>query len=114
MKKILLATTLVIAASMPALAANPPPPPVQQKILLIDRQAILRTTWTGWCEDLTFDTVRMFFDDNSHADMTIPPDLPLTRRIAEFCDQRAEMLEVLAPSARASALREPAKPEGIE
>lgn len=47
MKKILLATTLVIAASMPALAANPPPAPVQQKILLIDRQAILRFSKVG-------------------------------------------------------------------
>jgi len=47
MKKILLATTLVIAASVPALAANPPPPPVQQKILLIDRQAILRFSKVG-------------------------------------------------------------------
>jgi len=47
MKKILLATTLVIATSMPALAANPPPPPVQQKILLIDRQAILRFSKVG-------------------------------------------------------------------
>ncbi|MBS0279603.1 MAG: OmpH family outer membrane protein [Proteobacteria bacterium] len=47
MKKIVLATTLVIAASMPALAANPPPPPVQQKILLIDRQAILRFSKVG-------------------------------------------------------------------
>jgi outer membrane protein len=45
MKKLLLATTLVIAASAPALAANPPPPP--QKILLIDRQAILRFSKVG-------------------------------------------------------------------
>src|SRR5689334_7696192 len=47
MKNILLAATLVIAAAMPALAANPPPPPVQQKILLIDRQAILRFSKVG-------------------------------------------------------------------
>ncbi len=47
MKKILLAISLVIAASMPALAANPPPAPVQPKILIIDRQAILRFSKVG-------------------------------------------------------------------
>jgi len=47
MKKILLATTLVIAASVPALAANPPPAQVQPKILIIDRQAILRFSKVG-------------------------------------------------------------------
>jgi len=46
MKKILLAATLLIAASAPALAANPPPAP-PQKILLIDRQAILRFSKVG-------------------------------------------------------------------
>jgi Skp family chaperone for outer membrane proteins len=46
MKKILLATVLLIAASAPALAANPPPP-VPQRILLIDRQAILRGSKVG-------------------------------------------------------------------
>jgi len=47
MKKILLAISLVIAASVPALAANPPPAPVQPKILIIDRQAILRFSKVG-------------------------------------------------------------------
>lgn len=47
MKKILLATTLVIAASVPALAANPPPAQTQPKILIIDRQAILRFSKVG-------------------------------------------------------------------
>jgi outer membrane protein len=46
MKKILLTATIVIAACAPALAANPPPPP-PQKILLIDRQAILRFSKVG-------------------------------------------------------------------
>jgi len=46
MKKTLLSALLVVAASVPALAANPPPPP-PQKILLIDRQAILRFSKVG-------------------------------------------------------------------
>lgn len=46
MKKTLLGALLVVAASAPALAANPPPPP-PQKILLIDRQAILRFSKVG-------------------------------------------------------------------
>lgn len=46
MKKTLLGALLVVAASVPALAANPPPAP-PQKILLIDRQAILRFSKVG-------------------------------------------------------------------
>lgn len=46
MKKTLLGALLVVAASAPALAANPPPAP-PQKILLIDRQAILRFSKVG-------------------------------------------------------------------
>jgi len=37
----------------------------------------------------------------------ISPTLPLTVRIDEFCRQRAKMLEIIAPSARAAALKEP-------
>lgn len=33
--------------------------------------------------------------------------LPLKRRVDEFCRQRARMLEIIAPSARAAQLREP-------
>lgn len=47
MKKTLLSALLVVAASVPALAANPPPPAPSQKILLIDRQAILRFSKVG-------------------------------------------------------------------
>lgn len=46
MKKTLLAILILAAASAPALAAGPPPAP-QQKILLIDRQAILRFSKVG-------------------------------------------------------------------
>jgi TetR/AcrR family transcriptional regulator, regulator of autoinduction and epiphytic fitness len=37
----------------------------------------------------------------------IPVDLPLPRRIDEFCRQRARILELIAPSARAAQLLEP-------
>jgi hypothetical protein len=41
----------------------------------------------------------------------VPPDLPLAARLAEFCRQRARMLEIIAPAARASQLREPFSPQ---
>ena len=34
-------------------------------------------------------------------------DLPLAERITAFCEQRAAMLEILAPAARAAMIREP-------
>ena len=37
----------------------------------------------------------------------VSADLPLPRRIDEYCQQRARLLEQLAPSARAAALKEP-------
>jgi AcrR family transcriptional regulator len=40
----------------------------------------------------------------------IPPDRPLTERIAAYCHQRARMLEQIAPAAKASALKEPFSP----
>lgn len=39
--------------------------------------------------------------------LSVRPDLPLPRRVEEFCQQRAHMLEVISPSARAAALKEP-------
>lgn len=49
MKKILLTLSFLAVAAAPALAANPPPPPqqMQPKILLLDRQAILRLSKVG-------------------------------------------------------------------
>jgi AcrR family transcriptional regulator len=37
----------------------------------------------------------------------VSPGLPLARRIEEFCRQRARILELIAPSARAAQLLEP-------
>jgi outer membrane protein len=48
MKKVLLILGFLGAGALPALAANPPPPPPPQlKILLIDRQAIIRFSKVG-------------------------------------------------------------------
>jgi len=48
MKKTLLTLAFLAASALPALAANPPPPPqLQIKILLIDRQAIIRLSKAG-------------------------------------------------------------------
>ena len=37
----------------------------------------------------------------------VPPDLPLPQRIEAYCEQRARLLELIAPAARAARLREP-------
>jgi hypothetical protein len=42
---------------------------------------------------------------------SVPADLPLDRRLDEFCAQRARMLEILAPAARAARIREPFSPQ---
>ena len=48
MKKTLFALAILAATAAPVLAANPPPPPqLQPRILLIDRQAILRMSKVG-------------------------------------------------------------------
>jgi TetR/AcrR family transcriptional regulator of autoinduction and epiphytic fitness len=37
----------------------------------------------------------------------VPQDLPLPQRIEAYCEQRARLLELIAPAARAARLREP-------
>ena len=37
----------------------------------------------------------------------VPPAQPLSRRVEAYCRQRARLLQLIAPSARASAMREP-------
>jgi AcrR family transcriptional regulator len=41
----------------------------------------------------------------------IPADLPLRERVEAFCRQRARMLEIMAPSARAAYLKLPVSPQ---
>ncbi|MFB9184815.1 TetR/AcrR family transcriptional regulator [Dactylosporangium sucinum] len=37
----------------------------------------------------------------------VPPELPLPERITSYCEQRARLLELIAPAARAARIREP-------
>jgi AcrR family transcriptional regulator len=69
----------------------------------------LRALWTNF-KDLE----TLFAATNDHlmglldAEFApVPPQLPLRRRVEEFCRQRARMLEIIGPSARAAAVREP-------
>ncbi|MFC8618119.1 TetR/AcrR family transcriptional regulator [Micromonospora purpureochromogenes] len=73
----------------------------------------LRTLWTNFkdMETLFAATGRRVSERQESMVRPISPELPLTRRIGEFSAQRARMLEALAPSARASALREPFSPQ---
>jgi AcrR family transcriptional regulator len=41
----------------------------------------------------------------------VPPDLPLAARVERYCRQRARLLQLIAPSARAAAMREPVSPQ---
>ncbi|WBC16363.1 TetR/AcrR family transcriptional regulator [Micromonospora sp. WMMA1998] len=73
----------------------------------------LRTLWTNFkdMETLFAATGRRIGERQAAIWRPVAPGLPLNTRIAEFSGQRARMLEVLAPSARASALREPFSPQ---
>ena len=69
----------------------------------------LRTLWTNFkdMETLFAATGELVREKQDSIDRPISPELPLTERVEEFCQQRSEVLEMLAPSARASQLREP-------
>ena len=69
----------------------------------------LRTLWTNFkdMETLFAATGELVMERQDGMHRPISTDLPLTDRVEEFCRQRAEALETLAPSARASQLREP-------
>jgi AcrR family transcriptional regulator len=69
----------------------------------------LRTLWTNFkdMETLFAATGVLVKERQDALYRPIAPDLPLTDRVAQFCEQRVAVLEMLAPSARASQLREP-------
>jgi TetR/AcrR family transcriptional regulator, regulator of autoinduction and epiphytic fitness len=77
---------------------------------IVERAGVsLRTLWTNF-KDLdglyaAVDAVLVARQAKLHR--PIPTDRPLPERIAAFCRQRATMLEIVGPSARASALRLP-------
>jgi AcrR family transcriptional regulator len=69
----------------------------------------LRTLWTNFkdMETLFAATGELVKDRQDTLYRRIEPELPLAERVERFCSQRIEVLEMLAPTARASALREP-------
>jgi AcrR family transcriptional regulator len=69
----------------------------------------LRTLWTNFkdMETLFAATGALVKERQDAMYRQISAELPLTERVDEFCQQRSEVLEMLAPSARASQLREP-------
>ena len=69
----------------------------------------LRTLWTNFkdMETLFAATGELVKDRQDSMYRRIEPELPLAERVEQFCAQRIEVLEMLAPTARASALREP-------
>jgi TetR/AcrR family transcriptional regulator of autoinduction and epiphytic fitness len=72
----------------------------------------LRTLWTNFkdMETLFAASGERLTELQLDAYRPIPAGLPLRERITAFCRQRAQMLEILAPAARAAATREPFSP----
>src|SRR4051794_17573443 len=69
----------------------------------------LRALWTNFkdMEALFAASGERLFRQLAAEHRSIDSGLPLPRRVEEFCGQRARMLEILAPAARAARLREP-------
>jgi TetR/AcrR family transcriptional regulator, regulator of autoinduction and epiphytic fitness len=69
----------------------------------------LRTLWTNFkdMETLFAASGRRLIQLQLDAYQPIPTSLPLLDRVDAFCVQRATMLEILAPAARAAVTREP-------
>jgi AcrR family transcriptional regulator len=77
---------------------------------IVERAGVsLRTLWTNF-KDLeglyaaVNDRLIEIIDEHHRP---ISPDLPLPERAARFCEQRGRILEMVAPAARAAALRLP-------
>ncbi|MEV4411463.1 TetR/AcrR family transcriptional regulator [Catellatospora sp. NPDC049609] len=69
----------------------------------------LRALWTNFADmETLFEAsgVRVLASQDA-AFRPVDPALPLHRRVEEFCRQRAELLQLIAPMARAAAMREP-------
>jgi AcrR family transcriptional regulator len=69
----------------------------------------LRALWTNFKDlETLFAATGQYLMDRLDAEFVpVSPALPLHRRVDEFCRQRARMLEIIAPSARAAQVREP-------
>jgi TetR/AcrR family transcriptional regulator of autoinduction and epiphytic fitness len=69
----------------------------------------LRTLWTNFkdLETLFAAVGERLIELQLAVYRPIPTDRPLAERVRAFCEQRARMLEILAPAARAAVIREP-------
>ena len=72
----------------------------------------LRTLWSNFkdMEALFAASGAELYERQRPYHRRIDPGLPLHRRIEEFCRQRVEVLELIAPVARAAQIREPYSP----
>jgi TetR/AcrR family transcriptional regulator of autoinduction and epiphytic fitness len=73
----------------------------------------LRTLWTNFkdMETLFEASGERVLQQQDSAYRPISPDLPLAKRVDAFCRQRARLLQLIAPSARAAQMREPVSPQ---
>ncbi|MFV2114086.1 TetR/AcrR family transcriptional regulator [Micromonospora sp. LOL_025] len=69
----------------------------------------LRTLWTNFkdMETLFEASGAELLRQQDAAHRPISPALPLARRVDAYCRQRARLLQLIAPSARAAQMREP-------
>jgi TetR/AcrR family transcriptional regulator, regulator of autoinduction and epiphytic fitness len=69
----------------------------------------LRALWTNFkdMETLFEASGARLLAEYDAAWRAVPPGLPLARRVEAYCRQRARLLQLIAPSARAAAMREP-------
>lgn len=73
----------------------------------------LRALWANFkdMETLFEASGARLLADYDAAFSPVPVRLPLASRVAAYCEQRARLLQLLAPSARAAAMREPVSPQ---
>jgi TetR/AcrR family transcriptional regulator of autoinduction and epiphytic fitness len=86
--------------------------PTGEKIA--DRAGVsLRALWTNFkdMETLFEASGERILARVQEAHRPVPPELPLAKRIDSFCRQRASMLQLIGPTARASHMREPFSPQ---
>ncbi|MEV6629533.1 TetR/AcrR family transcriptional regulator [Actinoplanes sp. NPDC051470] len=72
----------------------------------------LRALWSHFAdmEALMTASAQRILERRDAAHEPISADLPLTERIEAYCKQRARLNDLVAPAARASALKEPFSP----
>ncbi|MEV8508700.1 TetR/AcrR family transcriptional regulator [Actinoplanes sp. NPDC051475] len=72
----------------------------------------LRALWSHFAdmEALFAASGKFTLEQRDEAHRPVPVDLPLDRRIEAYCHQRARLLEMIAPVAKASSLKEPFSP----